>query len=89
MPVGDKKAAAEKPEENAAEETKDVPVKVQLPQLSSQAPEPRGGADDLRRIVAMIEKAVETNQVCRSCAERPEAALREWTRIQCSEKREI
>jgi len=24
---------------------------------------PRGGADDLRRIIAMIEKAVETNQV--------------------------
>jgi len=26
-------------------------------------PEPRGGIDDLNRIVAMIERAVETNQV--------------------------
>ena len=34
MPVGEKKAAVEKPEETTAEEAKDVPVKVQLPQLS-------------------------------------------------------
>ena len=27
------------------------------------SPEPRGGRDDLKRIVAMIERAVETNQV--------------------------
>jgi 26S proteasome regulatory subunit N3 len=27
-------------------------------------PEPRGGIEDLRRIVAMIERAVDTNQVC-------------------------
>ena len=28
-----------------------------------KAPEPRGGIDDLRRIIAMIERAVQTNQV--------------------------